>query len=238
MAKYFIFNGVNSQEYGINLESYTVGTPAKKKVEVEIPYRHGSLDFSTFFTGENTYKNRTITVKFNIVCKSEAELKVKYNKITQWLIDTPGKVDLLFSDARGYIFKAEVESSISYEEFYNAGSFTVNFTAEPFRQSVDYQGHLITWDNFNFLEDVLSNAKWELSTTQKVVHYTSSRKTTPVIKVSKGSVKLTNNGYTTPLLGVGEHIDYNFYLVNDKNDITITTSTTSIVELIYKKEAL
>lgn len=238
MAKSFTFNGINSKTYGINLESYTIGTPAKRKTEVTVPFRSGTLDFSTFFTGENTFNDRAITIKFNVVCKSNAELKVKYNRIMQWLIDTNGKVDLVFDDSRGYIFKAEVTNSISYEEFYTAGSFTVNMTASPFRESVDYQGHLITWDNFNFLEDVLSASKWEVSQTQAVVHYTSSKKVVPKIKVSKGSVKLTNNGYTTATLGVGEHIDYNFYLNYDKNDITITTSTASVVELIYKKEAI
>lgn len=236
MAKSFTFNGINSSSFNINLESYTIGTPQKRKIEVEVPFRHGSIDFSTFFTGENTYNNRQIEVKFNVVCKSVGELKVKYNKITSWLIDTAGKKELSFDDTRGYTFIAEVIDSINYEEFYTAGSFTVNFVAEPFRRSTDYQAHLITWDNFNFLEDVLSNAKWTINKTTEVVHYTSSKKIVPSIKVSKGSVKLTLNSYTTATLGVGEHIDYNFILNYDRNDITITTTADAIVELIYKKE--
>ena len=236
MAKKFTFNNVSSSDFGINLESYTIGTPTKRKVEVEIPYMHGTLDFSTFFTGENTYNNRYIEIKFNIVCKSEAELKVKYNKIMQWLIDTNGKVELKFDDTKGYIFMAEVVESISYEEFYTAGSFTVSMVASPFRESVDYQGHLITWDNFNFLEDVLNTAKWTVNGAETFTYITSGRRTIPKIKVNKGSVKLSANGYTTSTLSVGEHIDYNFYLEYDKNTITITGN--GEVELIHKKEAL
>lgn len=237
MAKSFVFNGISSEVFGINVESYVVGTPAKRKTEVEVPFRSGKIDFSTFFTGENTFDNRQIEVKFNIVCKSEAELKVKYNRIVQWLIDTVGKKELYFDDTRGYTFLAEVVDSIGYEEFYTAGTFTVTFIAEPFRKSTDYQADLITWNNFNFLEDVLSNAKWNVSENTTVTHYTSSRKVVPTIKISKGSIKLSANGYTTATLGVGEHIDYNFFLNFDRNEITIITTTASIVELVYKKEA-
>ena len=236
MAKSFSFNNISSEDFGINLESYVIGTPAKRKTEVEIPFYNGTLDFSTYFTGQNTYSNREIEVKFNVVCKSTAELKVKYNKIVNWLIDTTDKAPLLFDDTKGYIFMAEVIDSIDYEEFYTAGSFTVTFVAQPFRESIDYQGHLITWDNFNFLEDVLNTAKWEVSGKQAVVYYTSGRRTTPLIKVNSGSVKLTANGYTTPVLSQGEHVDYNFYLNNDKNTIIIEGN--GEVELIHKKEAI
>lgn len=236
MAKSFTYNNVCSSSFNINVESYTIGTPQKRKTTVEVPFRHGSIDFSTFFTGENTYNDRQIEIKFNVVCKSAGELKVKYNKIMSWLIDTVGRKELIFDDTRGYVFNAEVVDSIDYEEFYTAGSFTVKFIADAFRKSTDYQGHLITWDNFNFLEDVLSNAKWTVSKTTDITHYTSSKKVVPLIKVSKGSVKLTINNYTTATLGVGEHIDYNFILNYDRNDIKITTTAEAIVELIYKKE--
>lgn len=234
--KGFRFNGQHSREYGILLESYTVGTPAKRKSEVEVPFRSGTLDFSTFFTGENTFSNREIKVKAHVVSKTTPELKVIYNKILNWLVDTNGKAELIFDDAKGYVFLAEVNTSIDYEEFYTAGTFDITFTAEPFRKSVDYQGTRITWDLFNFLEDVLNETHFIVSGTQENSFIHAGRNTTPTIRIISGSLKLKSGNYTTPLLAVGDHIDYNFTVFKGQN--TITSYGNGEFELLFKKEAI
>ena len=239
MVNGFKFNNQHSNEFEIIMEYYVVKTPEKKKVLVEVPHRSGTLDFSHIYTGENIFSDREIEVKFSVVKKRLVDLRVIYNRLILWLIDTEGKCKLQFDDAKGYYFMAEVINSIDYEEFYETGTFTVIFSASPFRSSNTYQGNYLLWDDFNFLEDVLQKTDFVIeSGTEDIVIVNKGKRITPIIKVHKGSVRITRDSYTTPSLGVGEHKDFNLFLKKGENSLRIQASGKSRVEFLFRKETI
>ena len=235
----FTFNGHHSSEFDILLESYTVGTPTKKKITVDVPYRNGSVDFSLVNTGDNVFGDRTLTLKINVVMKNIPDLQVKYNSILQWLIDTQGRQDLIFDDTKGYKFRAEVIDNIDYQQFFTAGSFTVPMIADPFRYGTSGEGSEKLWDLFNFNDDVMQDTVYttNMAGFVNVMVYNSGKTVTPSFKVTDGDdITITVGSYTTPVIPNGtEYTDYNIKLTNKENYFTINGHGTAQVKFI--KEA-
>lgn len=229
------FNGKHSyRDFGLLLESYKVNMPSKRKVVVDVPYRHGSLDFSTLYTGENIYEDRVIEVKLAMVEKNIPLFKVKLNRVAEWLLDTIGRQELIFDDTPDYSFSAEVNNEYAIDEFYSSCSFTVKFTANPFRVGTSYVGSKQLWDTFNFLEDALFENYFILKNeTKKIEIINVGRKTIPLLKVV-GNIRLTIGNYTVDLTD-GETIDYSVELIQGINELTITG--TGEIEIEFKKEA-
>lgn len=238
MRHSFNYNGKNSLDLGVVVDSYTLSSPRKKKILVEVPYTSSDLDFSYALDSENMYYDRYITIECSVVCKSKEELKQRISQINTWLLETRGKQELTFSNEK-YIYMAEVRESIDYLPFDRACTFTILFTASPYRQGHCLEGTYKEWDCFEFAVDVLQESVFNLTTTPKNVTLINvGRKIVPQIKVTGGKVNITMNGYTTEL-ATGTTTNYSLVLKNGENKLTISAVTgTAKIEFIWRKELI
>lgn len=234
----FNYNGKNSLDLGVVIESYTLSSPVKKKILVEVPYASSDIDFSYTLDTENIYQDRYITVNCSVVCKSREELRQRISQINTWLLETRGKQELTFSTER-HIYLAEVRESIEYVPFDRACTFTIVFTANPYRQGHCLEGTYKEWDCFEFAVDVLQESIFNLTTTVKNVTLVNvGRKIVPSIKVTGGKVNITLNGYTTTL-DAGTTTNYSLILRRGENKLNLSAvSGTSKIEFIWRKELL
>lgn len=238
MKHNFNYNGKNSlKDYGVVMESYSVSSPRKKKVLVDIPYASSDLDFSYMLNDENLYEDRVITVNCSIVCNSREEMKDRVSKITTWLLDTKGKQELLFSSEKTK-YLAEVRESIEYSPFDRACTFTVTFTANPYRIGHCPEGSRKEWDCFNFNEDVLQESIFNLdNSSQNVELINVGRSLVPKIIVKGADVRILFNGYSTTV-SEGEIYNYSLELKKGINKITISSTGKSNIEFYWRKETL
>src|SRR5699024_4359507 len=152
------FNGKHShKDMGVTLGvERDIGYPEKNKIKVQVPFYNVEYDFS-FLYGEQTYTERQLTYTFNVldmdVINTTERINILETKLSNWLMNSNGKKRLYDDVIPNYYYLAEVEGGLDFDELWNSGTLTVEFTAYPFMIAELQEGNDI-WDTFNFELDV------------------------------------------------------------------------------------
>lgn len=229
------FNNKNNYtDYGVTIESVDIQSPSKKKIKDSVIGMNGSYDFSTVATsGEITYNERSVKVRFNLSTDSKSKLYIKYSEILAWLVDI-GQSQLIFSFMPDYYFLAEVETAPTFQEvLQRAGMMEVTFIAEPFKTGVNLEGSDI-WDTFNFLEDVAQDVEFDVVTTKTINIINVGRIVCPTINVTTAmSLVFNSKTYT---LAIGDNKFYDLKLLSGDNGMVV--NGTGHINIIFRKEMI
>ena len=226
-------NGKHNKEFGIAMESASIGFPAKKKIKETVPFMNGYYDFSTIGSnGEIMYEEREIDITFGIPAQSKEELQFMYSNILEWSVDI-SKSQLIFDSMPDYYFEGEVTDSSTLEETMAYGKLQLKFTCEPFKKSALYVGNGL-WDPFNFEEDYLEDSSFIISGSGTVGIHNPGRSVRPIINCSAPAT-MTHNGKTYNLVK-GDNNIYGFYFTTGLNEMTIKTNGT--IGFKFRKEKL
>ena len=226
-------NGKHNNEFGIAMESASIGFPAKKKIKETVPFMNGYYDFSTIGSnGEIMYEEREIDITFGIPAWNKEELQHMYSKILEWSVDI-SRSQLIFDSMPDYYFEGEVTDSSTLEETMAYGKLQLKFTCEPFKKSVSYVGDCL-WDTFNFEEDYLEDSTFVISGSGTVGIHNPGRRVRPIINCSSSST-MKYNGKTYNLVRGNNEI-YGLYFTTGFNQMTITTNGT--ISFKFRKETL
>jgi len=232
-------NGINLNnlhsydDFHLILNSRVISTPSKKKIKSDVPGMNSTWDFSTVASnGEIIYNQRTIVCNFTLICNSKAQLQSEMSKIAEWLQDTP-QSRLIFDDISDYYFMAEVENEIPIPEEHSVAEFTVVFTAEPFKTSLDFVGNDI-WDTFNFNEDYMQTNEYDVVGSKSITLYNPGRLIMPTINCS-ANMSITVNSKVYSLV-TGDNKNYGLKLKNGANNIVINGS--GHIKFIFRKVSL
>lgn len=226
-------NGKHNKEFGIAMESASIGFPAKKKIKETVPFMNGYYDFSTIGSnGEIMYEEREIDITFGIPAWNKEELQHMYSKILEWSVDIY-KSQLIFDSMPDYYFEGEVTDSSTLEETMAYGKLQLKFNCEPFKKSVSYVGDCL-WDTFNFEEDYLEDSTFVISGSGTVGIHNPGRRVRPIINCSS-SATITHNRNTYNLVKGNNEI-YGLYFTTGFNQMTITTNGT--ISFKFRKETL
>jgi len=228
------FNGKHSfDDFSLIINSKTISTPTKKKVKLDVPYMNSMYDFSTIGSnGEIVYNQRTISVDFTLISTSKNMLQVKLTKIREWLQDV-SQSQLIFDDIKDYYFLAEVEDNTDLAETNEVGEFTIKFTCEPFKTSVDLVGADV-WDTFNFEEDITQTNTFYVSNNSTINIFNYGRLIIPTINCSV-NMSVIASGVSYNLV-IGDNLIYGLKLKNGYNIITI--NGTGTIRFKFKKVTL
>ena len=132
---YFVYNGVSSLDMGLRIESKKVFSAPEYDVTFQsIPGRKGDL-----ILPNGRYPNVQVTYSVFLPAKSIAELAEKITKVKAWLYGEQNTYHTL-SDSYDTLYtrKAVYFGSLDIEDQLNRiGVFTVSFSCQPFRYSVD-----------------------------------------------------------------------------------------------------
>ena len=121
---YFIFNGVNSQQYGLRVkQSNHLSSPAKKIESIEIPGRTGNL-----IIDDGSRMNLTIELLCTLDCRSGNNIAIVSKLIGAWLQDPIGYQTLTMYD--GMTFKAICTNQVDISEVIdNFAEVSIRFDA-------------------------------------------------------------------------------------------------------------
>lgn len=234
----FKFNGRHTfDDFGITVSSKNVGYPDKKKIKVAIPFSNVEYDFSELY-GDQTYTERPITFVLNVIDKHVLNDTQRVNtletSLVNWLMNSNGKQRLYDDATPGYYYLAEVEGGLDFDELWNHGTLTVEFTAYPFMIAELEEGNDI-WDTFNFELDVAQVTEFKANGTLDVILYNVG---TPGL-----NPKITTSA---PMEIVKDNITYNlpsgtsqsddFKLSSGENKLTIKGNGT--IKFTFFKELI
>ena len=191
----FEFNGRHSSEFELRvLDTKSVTLPAKRKSQLQLPYRTGYIDLSNLY-GLNTYDERTVTFpcKLPYGRSDLSTLNLKLTELMNWLMKPTGKI-LLKDDAMpGYAFMAEVQTAPTIEEGWNFCKVTVVFQCYAYRLKRCYDD---VWDTFYFNLDAASNIEVDVKGHESVL----------LINTGHNRVRLTVTCSTAMSASVNDHV--------------------------------
>lgn len=231
------FNGKHSyRDFGITLGiERDIGYPEKEKIKVKIPFSNVEYDFSEIY-GDQTYTPRNLKYTLNVLDENKINTTERINiietKLSNWLMNSNGKQKLYDDAIPGYYFLAEVENGLSFDEIWNSGTLTVEFTAYPFMISELEEGHDI-WDDFNFELDVAQVTEFEVNGSLDVILYNvGTPSLAPEIQASS-AMQIVKDGVTYNVPS-GKSKSGDFNLQSGENNLSITGNG-SIKFLFYKE---
>jgi phage-related protein len=233
------FNGKHSyRDFGVTLGvDKEIGYPEKEKIKVKVPFSNIEYDFSQIY-GEQTYTTRTLTYTLNVLDKNKINTTQRINlletRLSNWLLNSNGKQKLYDDAIPGYYYLAEVESGLSFDELWNSGTLTVEFTAYPFMISELPEGHDI-WDKFNFELDAAQTVEFTVNGTLDITLLNiGTPSITPEMEAS-AAMQVEKDGvtYNVPI-GTSKSID--FILKPGENDLSITGNGT--IKFLFHKELI
>lgn len=121
---YFVFNGINSQKFGLKVkESNHLSRPAKKIESIEIPGRTGNL-----IIDDGSKQNLSIELLCTLDCRSTMNVAATSKQIGAWLQDPIGYQTLTMYDRT--TFKAICTNQIDISEIIdNFAEVSIRFDA-------------------------------------------------------------------------------------------------------------
>lgn len=129
------YRGKHSNEFGVICK--TKKRPAiapVRTIEETVPYRDGSLDFSTQ-GGRLFYDDKLVEIEMTIPDGELRETQKKISKVVQWIAGDFG--DLIFDDMPYTVWKAKpMELGDVATELYRVGRVTVQFRCKPFNNLI------------------------------------------------------------------------------------------------------
>lgn len=187
----FEFNGRHSSEFElVILNDKSVTLPAKRKYQLQLPYRTGYIDLSNLY-GLNTYDERTVTFPCRLPY-GQNNLSLMNIKLTE-LMKPTGKI-LLKDDAMpGYAFLAEVQTAPTIEEGWDFCKVTIVFQCYAYRLKHCYDD---VWDTFCFDLDAASNIEADVKGHESIL----------LINTGQNCAKLTINCSSAMSASVNDHV--------------------------------
>lgn len=191
----FEFNGRHSSEFElVILNDKSVTLPAKRKYQLQLPYRTGYIDLSNLY-GLNTYDERTVTFPCRLPYGQNnlSLMNIKLTELMNWLMKPTGKI-LLKDDAMpGYAFLAEVQTAPTIEEGWDFCKVTIVFQCYAYRLKHCYDD---VWDTFCFDLDAASNIEADVKGHESIL----------LINTGHNCVKLTINCSSAMSASVNDHV--------------------------------
>jgi len=222
------FNGKHSYaDFGVTVSEKDIGYPDKEKIKVRVPFSNVEYDFSEIY-GEQTYTPRKLSYTFNVLNLHSVNTTQRINmletSLTNWLMNSGGKQKLYDDSMPGYYYLAEVEGGLGFDELWNHGTLTVEFTAYPFMIAELAEGHDI-WDEFNFELDMAQPVEFDVDGSLTItLHNGGAPSVEPEITAS-AAMQIVKGGatYNVP---IGRSKSEDFKLTTGANHLKITGNGT------------
>ena len=199
-------------DYGLILQSKTIGEATVKTKKVDIEGGHGSLDYTAFF-GEPKYNNRPLTFTF-ISKMRPLEFVSSYSELQNALHGQ--KVDIILDEDPNYHYVGRLSVG-DYSTSNKTPTFTISADCEPFKLK-----NAITV----VTQEVSGSATITLSNMRKKVVPTIKTDAEMTIVFGGRSTTASAGTFTIPTLELSE------------GDNTVTVSGTGNITFTYQEGGL
>lgn len=180
---YFIFNGINSKDMGLEIIQFPeIIKPERNIQTINIPGRSNNL-----YIDQKTYNNYTLSIT---CCINTLKSKKNIDKITSWL---NGFGDLIISQEKDKIYNACIKNSISISDvIWLFPKFTIIFEVQPLKKSINFKNEYIEINKKTIINNI------------------GTVESLPVITIyGAGDVNLKINDNTFVIKNIDEYITIN-----------------------------
>lgn len=211
---YVTVNGKNlAQEYGMNLTSYSVGTPVPLVKLIDVPGRPGKLDATLALNGKVNYSTRPVTAEFHLRNSTYPDFQTLLSNLLKLFNGTESKV--VFSTDPDWYYKGRFTIDVKKS---NPITATVTLSCQ---EAFPYKLESIT------VEDTISSSKY--------VYCTGKDYNGSVTIYASASMQVTFSG-TTYQLKSGDNLIPEIHFANGSNSLRF--AGTGTVRITYERGIL
>lgn len=134
------------RDWGLYMVSVDLPMPEAKTNLVEVPCRDGSLDLTEALDGTVRFKNRSISIAFDITGQFE-KWQTVYSMIASYCHGQRKRI--IFDTDPAYYYDGRVSVSSAKETLID-GTLTLSIDAEPYKNELSDTTEPWLWDTFNF----------------------------------------------------------------------------------------
>lgn len=136
-------------DLGLVMTEKTIGTPTPQTNYIDVPGRDGSLDLSTYLTGEITYSNRPLRFKFI----GDGTRETVLNLIDEMMLYHGKNLQIVTDDYLEWYY--EGRAAITYIDHGHYVEFEMSVNAQPFSYSIKPKRY--EWDVTEYKQVVITN---------------------------------------------------------------------------------
>lgn len=126
-----IGNKHSADDFGMLMTDFSVSPPEPQTFYVDVPFRDGSLDFSTAMTGGVVkYKNRTVTAAFKTQDRTSDSWKSRYHTFINYVQGQ--KLKIIFDYDPEYYYLGRITCDASKDDQV-IGTATITATCDPYK---------------------------------------------------------------------------------------------------------
>lgn len=214
------------KDWNLGWLSITLGFPEAKTYEQDIPGADGSLDLTEAMTpGDVKYKQRSITMEFDMLDKDYFDWNAKISEIANYLVGQKFKIFLDSDPAFYYIGRLKLDTEKSEKA---ESKITISGEVDPYKYEKHSSLEDWTWDDFNFETGIIREYKdLQIDGSYELFIPGRRKKIVPVIECS-AAMQVTYNGKTYSL-PKGKSKAFDIWLGEGDNYLTFTgTGTVSV----------
>lgn len=218
----------------------TMSMPKPALNFVEVPGRNGTIDMTTYLTGDVTFSDRTGSFEF-IVDNGHEHWMTIYKKIASYL---HGKrlYMCLTDDDPGYYYEGRFTLNAWKSDPSNS-KVVIDYQVSPFKYSILVRGYDLTiWDTFNFETDMDWGVLSELTVdgnSEVIIPADDYPFKVSIIAISLGentSLTATFRGVSISLTQVGQV--FNFPKPTVRGDNILTLSGDGVAKITFRDGSL
>ena len=207
------------QDFGLMLESKSIGLPSVQTKSVAIPLRDGDLDLTNVLSNRVHYGNRKIAMDFNCVTDYPGE---KMSDVANKLHGQ--KVHIIFDDDLNYFYNGRLDMS-SFKENRKGGEYVIDANCEPFKYTILSSADDWLWDPFDFEEGYINELKDIVVTNSAQLVLIADEQLSYASITTDAQVTVTY-GTKSVVCAAGTTTLYDFEFEPGENTITITGNAT------------
>nr|DAL66487.1 MAG TPA: distal tail protein [Caudoviricetes sp.] len=213
------------KDWNLGWLSITLGFPEAKTYEQDIPGADGIIDLTEAVTGDVKYKQRSISMEFDMLDTDYFDWQAKLSEIANHLAGQKYKIFLGSDPAFYYIGRLKLDTEKTEKA---ESKITISGEVDPYKYEKYSSLDDWTWDDFNFETGIIREYKdLQVSGSYKLYIPGRRKKIVPVIECNT-AMQVTYDGKTYSL-PVGRSKVFDIWLGEGDNYLTFTgTGTVSV----------
>lgn len=214
-------------DFGLILSSKVISPPKPQLIKVEVPLRDGAIDLTESLTGDVKYKERMITLTFNVIDPVKT-WSAKISEIENYLHGK--RLKIIFDDdiAFYYIGRVSVNQWTSDKSI---GTLVLDCEVEPFKYDILSSAVDWEWDIFDFEEGIINEMGELIIKGELTVSLICRRKRMFPVFTASTAMTVTFDGETYSLKA-GEQKIYGIFLCEGENELTFKGNGTISIDYI------
>lgn len=213
-------------DWGLIWTNAVITAPEPHTAIIDVPFRNGTFDVTSYLSQDVKYKNRTLNLEFVLDDRNMKNWHILYSEIANYLHGKKKKI-VLDTD-KGFYYFGRCECSIKKDDAV-ISSYAITVDCDPYKYELVSSLEPWVWDTFIFENSIIRNYK-NLKVNGELLLVIPGRRKVVVPIFECSDDLILEYDFKTYNLPIGKSIDYDLTLGEGENILKFIGNGTVSVE--------